>query len=269
MSYIIWDISPYIFAGFEFLRWYGLAWMLGLVAAYQIMLKIYQREGLDIEEVSPMALYLMIGAVFGARLGHVLFYDPMYYWQNPIEVLPIKISPGFEFTGLLGLASHGGVLGALVALYLYIGKYPRDYLWLLDRLVIAGASLGGLIRLGNLMNSEIIGTPTTMPWAFIFVQIDQLPRHPAQLYEALCYFVICLVLFTLWRRRRFIAKPGFIFGLGLVLIFSQRFLMEFVKENQVAFEEELFLNMGQILSIPMIVLGILIMIKKRKPTHVK
>jgi prolipoprotein diacylglyceryl transferase len=168
------------------------------------------------------------------------------------------------------LASHGGVLGALIALYLYIRKYPRDYLWLLDRLVIAGASLGGFIRLGNLMNSEIIGTPTTMPWAFIFVQIDQLPRHPAQLYEALCYFVICLVLFTLWRRRSFIAKPGFIFGLGLVLIFSQRFLMEFIKENQVAFEEGLIFNMGQILSLPLIVLGIFMMvwsIRRNRQNH--
>ncbi len=260
MSFIVWDISPYIFEGVEFFRWYGLSWMLGVVAGYQIMLYIYKREGLDREEVSPLALYLMLGAIIGARLGHVLFYDPIYYWQNPIEILPIKIQPSFEFTGLLGLASHGGVIGALVALYLYNRRYPKGYLWLLDRLVIAGASLGGFIRLGNLMNSEIIGVPTKLPWAFVFTRVDLLTRHPAQLYEAICYFLISLVLLLWWRRGSY--KQGFLFGLGMVLIFTQRFLMEFVKENQVAFEEELFLNMGQILSIPLIGLGIYLMMRR-------
>lgn len=260
MGYIVWDVDPIIFDGFEFLRWYGLCWVLGVMLGYQVMLRIYRTEGIPLVELDKLTVYVMIGAIIGARLGHILFYDPVYYWHNPIEILPIRTNPTFHFTGLAGLASHGGIAGALLALYLYTRKYEKDYLWLLDRLIIGGALLGCLIRIGNLMNSEIIGTPTQLPWAFIFSRIDQTPRHPAQLYEAVFYLTISFILFLIWRSRKVSTYKGFLFGLGIFLLFVQRFLVEFLKEDQVAFEEQLTLNMGQILSIPLILTGIVIMV---------
>ncbi|MBW3467017.1 prolipoprotein diacylglyceryl transferase [Arthrospiribacter ruber] len=260
ISFILWDIDPFVIADFEFLRWYGISWVIGMMLGYQVLVRIFKFENRPIEELDRLTVYVIVGAVVGARLGHVLFYDPAYYLNNPIEILPIKINPAFQFTGLLGLASHGGVLGALIALYLYIGKYKEDFLWSLDRLTVAGAILGGFIRIGNLMNSEIIGIPTQVPWAFIFAHVDPLPRHPAQLYEALFYFGIFIILYLVWKSGKVRMHKGFLFGLGLTLVFTQRFFMEFIKENQVEFEENLFLNMGQILSIPLIILGLLIML---------
>ncbi len=257
---IIWDIDPKVFCGFEFLRWYGICWALGAIAGYRIILKIYQKEGTSMSELDRLLTYVIIAAIIGARLGHVLFYDPIYYLSNPIEILPIRINPTFEFTGLAGLASHGGILGALFGLFLYNRKFKKGYLWLLDRLTIAGAALGAFIRLGNLLNSEIIGTPTTLPWAFVFTRVDQIPRHPAQLYEAIFYLTICSILYFIWKSNKFYRNHGFIFGFGLSLIFLHRFLVEFVKENQVAFENTLMLNMGQILSIPLIFLGFSVML---------
>ncbi len=268
--HILWDIDPKIFEGVDFLRWYGFFWALGMILGYQVMQKIYQRENGLQADLDKLTMYIVIGAIAGARFGHILFYDPFYYINNPIEILPIRIAPTFQFTGLAGLASHGGVLGALLALYLYSRKYKKDFLWTLDRLTIASALLGSFIRLGNLMNSEIIGIPTQVPWAFVFARIDQIPRHPAQLYEALFYFVIFSFLFLLWKSGNIQKHKGFLFGLGMLLIFAQRFVMEFLKEKQVAFEENLLLNMGQILSLPFIIIGILTMVWSfKKFTHKK
>ena len=254
-SYILWDINPGVFPGVEFFRWYGVCWILGTLLGYRIMRTIYKAEGIPAVELDKLTGYAMIGAIVGARFGHVLFYDPVYYLHNPIEILPFKLHP-FQFTGLTGLASHGGILGALMAIYMYSRMSKRDYVWLLDRVAIAGAALGGFIRLGNLMNSEIIGTPSQLPWAFIFIRVDEIPRHPSQLYEAVIYFIISGVLYLLWKSGKFSTNRGFIVGLGVVLIFSQRFLVEFLKENQVPFEEALTLNMGQLLSIPLILAGL-------------
>jgi prolipoprotein diacylglyceryl transferase len=264
MSYILWDVDPRIFGGLEFLRWYGFCWAIGMILGYQVMLKMYNHEGLSQPALDKLTAYVALGAIIGARVGHILFYDPIYYLNNPVEILPIRTEPAFQFTGLAGLASHGGVSGALFALYLYCKKYRKDFLWNLDRLTIAGSLLGGFIRAGNLMNSEIIGIPAQIPWAFVFIRIDQVPRHPAQLYEALFYLAIFSVLFLLWKSGNVRNHKGFLFGLGLSLIFAQRFLMEFLKENQVAFEENWWLNMGQVLSIPLIITGILIMVRSFK-----
>ncbi len=260
IPHIIWDIDPLVFHQFEFLRWYGLCWMLGILVGYMIVLKIYKSEGIPSIELDKVALYVMLGAIIGARLGHILFYDPAYYLENPIEILPFRIEPTFQFTGLAGLASHGGIVGASIALYVYNRKFNKSYLWLLDRMMIGGAALGGFIRLGNLMNSEIIGIPTQLPWAFVFTGVDNVPRHPAQLYEAIFYFIVSVVLYLVWKSGRFQNNNGFIFGLGLTLIFAQRFFIEFLKENQVAFEETLTLNMGQVLSIPLVLVGIVVMV---------
>jgi prolipoprotein diacylglyceryl transferase len=260
ISYIVWDVNPEIVEGLIFLRWYGISWMLGMVVAYELMRYVYKSEGLPVIELDKLTLYVMLAVIVGARLGHILFYDPVYYWNNPIEILPFRINPTFEFTGLAGLASHGGTAGALLALYLYNRKYKRGYLWLLDRIVMAGAALGAFIRIGNLMNSEIIGIPSNVPWAFIFKRVDLIPRHPAQLYEAIFYLVISVTLYFMWRSKKFSEGNGFLCGLGVTLIFTQRFLIEFLKESQVSFEDNLVLNMGQILSIPMIVGGVVLMV---------
>jgi phosphatidylglycerol:prolipoprotein diacylglycerol transferase len=237
ISFIIWDLDPRIFEGFEFFRWYGLCWAIGMILGYQVVSRIYKVEGGLQADLDKLTTHVILGAIIGARLGHIIFYDPVYYWNNPIEVLPFRINPTFEFTGFAGLASHGGILGALIALYLYKRKFEKDYLWMLDRLVIGGALLGGFIRIGNLMNSEMIGIPSQLPWAFIFSRIDQTPRHPAQLYEAIFYLLIALILFLIWQSGKVIHYKGFLFGLGMFLIFAQRFLVEFLKENQVAFEK--------------------------------
>ncbi|MEM9326626.1 MAG: prolipoprotein diacylglyceryl transferase [Bacteroidota bacterium] len=253
---IVWDIDPRVFPAVDYLRWYGLCWALGLLLGYRIVQSIYHREEVPVSELEKLATYVMIGAIVGARLGHILFYDPVYYYHHPIEILPISWEPSFRFTGLAGLASHGGILGALLALYLYHRKSKTDYWWMLDRLTIGGVALGGFIRLGNLLNSEIIGIPTQVPWAFVFLRVDQTPRHPTQLYEAIFYFATSWVLYWVWRSNRFAGYHGFLFGLGMLSIFFQRFLIEYLKENQVEFEANLFLNMGQILSIPLILLGV-------------
>ncbi len=269
ISYIIWDVDPRIFHGFEFLRWYGVCWLIGMLVGYKIMLHVYKSEDIQTTELEKLATFVMIGAIIGARFGHILFYDPIYYLQNPIEILPFKIKPTFQFTGLAGLASHGGIIGALLALYFYKKKFRRNYLWLLDRLMMAGAVLGGFIRLGNLMNSEIIGTSSSLPWAFIFARVDQIPRHPAQLYEAIFYLGFSTVLYLVWKSKKFYQCNGFIFGLGMTLIFTQRFLVEFIKENQVVFEDSLTLNMGQLLSMPLILVGVVFMIRSLKSKSIQ
>jgi len=257
--FIIWDIDPKIFPTLDFLRWYGLCWAIGMILGYQILRKVYKQEGLSQLELDKLTIYTALGTIIGARFGHILFYDPLYYLHNPIEILPIRVNPTLQFTGLAGLASHGGVLGALIAIYWYTRKYKKDLSRTLDGLIIAGSLLGGFIRIGNLMNSEIVGIPTQVPWAFVFIRIDHVPRHPAQLYEALFYYAISLLLFLLWKSGKVQYYKGFLFGLGFSLIFVQRFLMEFLKENQVAFEDNLQWNMGQTLSVPFILIGILIM----------
>jgi len=260
ISYIIWDIDPRIFSELEFLRWYGVCWVIGLFLAYHIMAYFYKLEGIPEAELDKFVTYAVVGILIGARLGHILFYDPVHYWNNPIEILPIRINPTFQFTGLAGLASHGGVAGALLAFYLYKRKFKRDIIWILDRIAIASAPLFASIRIGNLINSEIIGGPSNLPWAFVFVRIDHIPRHPTQIYEALAYLLSGFILFVLWKSKKYVQPRGFIFGLGATLMASQRFLIEFLKENQVGFEGGMILNMGQILSIPLIVAGIAIMI---------
>lgn len=260
ISNIIWDVNPHVISGFELFRWYGVCWFVGMVLAYRIVHHVYKKEGIPVSEMDSLTVYMILGALIGARLGHVLFYDPAYYLSHPIEILPIKLEPSFQFTGFAGLASHGGILGGLLALYLYKRKYKKDYLWLLDRMMIGGACLACFIRLGNLMNSEILGLPTKLPWSFVFTRVDQIPRHPAQLYEALFYLAVCGGTYWIWRSRRFQIARGFIFGLGMTLIFLWRFFIEFLKENQVTFEDGLSLNMGQLLSIPLVLLGIAMMI---------
>ena len=206
--------------------------------------------------------YVVLATVLGARLAHCLFYEWSYYSDHFLEIfLPVRFNPEFEFIGFQGLASHGGIFGVAIAIFLFARKNKVNTWWLLDRLSIVGALAGACIRFGNLMNSEIIGRPTEVPWAFIFERVDNIPRHPGQLYEALAYLAIFGILRMVDSNTK--KSFGFIFGLFFTLLFSSRFLVEFVKADQVAFEAGMVLNMGQILSIPFLLGGILIMILKR------
>ncbi|MFD2588975.1 prolipoprotein diacylglyceryl transferase [Croceitalea marina] len=260
LNYIHWNLDPEIINIFGFsLRYYSLLFVTGLISTIIILKWIFKKEGLPPENLDKLTMYAIIGMVLGMRLGHCLFYEPSYYLAHPLEIiLPVKFldNGGIEFTGFQGLASHGGVLGFLIALYFYSRKTKQPMLATLDLIAVAAGLLGVFIRLGNFMNSEIIGIPTTKPWGVIFERIDNIPRHPAQLYESISYLIIFTVMIFLYIKAKEKFKNGFFFGLVLILIFIARFIIEFVKENQVGFEDEMSINMGQILSLPYIAIGI-------------
>lgn len=254
IAFITWDFSSDIFVipGLDHpVRWYGLMWALGFLIGQQIIYYIYKTEGRPARGVEALTIYVIIAALIGGRLVHVFFYDAAYYLSNPLSILAI-------WEG--GLASHGGGIGVMVVLYLYARKENLEYLWVLDRVAIVTALTASLIRLGNLMNSEMIGIPTTMPWGFIFVQVDDVPRHPAQLYEAIYSFFLFVLLFWMWYKLRDRMKNGFLFSWFLIILFSLRFVDEFFKVNQEPFEDSWMLNMGQILSIPFVLTGIIILL---------
>lgn len=260
LNYIHWNPDPEIVNLFGLsIRYYGLLFVSGLVICTYILAWIFKQENIPAANLEKLTVYALIGIFAGARLGHCLFYEPAYYLSHPLEmVLPVQFPAGggIKFTGYRGLASHGGALGLIVALVLYSRKTKQSIINTLDLIAVVAALGGAFIRLANLMNSEIIGMPTTKPWAFVFERVDMLPRHPAQVYEALSYFFIFGILFLLYRTRRKVFHNGAFFGLCLVLIFVARFFIEFVKERQVAFEEGMKLDMGQLLSIPYIIIGV-------------
>ncbi|MTI22396.1 prolipoprotein diacylglyceryl transferase [Fulvivirga sp. RKSG066] len=257
-SYIHWNPDPEIINIFGLsIRYYGLFFAGGILLCVNILSWMFKKEKLLPENLDKLTTYCVIGIVVGARLGHCLFYEPSHYLNNPIDIL--KIWQG-------GLASHGGVLGLLLAMYLYSRKTRHSMIHVADLItVVAGLSFA-LIRLGNFMNSEIVGLPTTKPWGVVFEKIDLVPRHPAQLYEAISYLIIFGILMILYKTKRESFKNGFFFGLGCILFFSARLLIELTKVNQVAFEEELTLNMGQLLSIPFILIGIVFVIRGLRKT---
>lgn len=259
-NYIHWNPDPEIINIFGIsIRYYGLLFVSGLILSVYFLGWIYKRENLPSENLEKLTIYGAIGILAGARLGHCLFYEPSYYLSHPIEmILPITFPPdgGVQFTGYQGLASHGGALGLLIALYFYSRKTKHPMIDTIDLIAVVAALASGFIRLANFMNSEIIGMPTTKPWGIIFERVDIIPRHPAQLYEAISYFLIFALMILLYKTQREKLKNGFFFGLVLILIFTARFIIEFVKENQVGFEDRMTFNMGQLLSLPYIFVGI-------------
>lgn len=359
LSYIIWNGSPEIFnIGGYALRWYGLLFALGFLISQQILYYIYKKEGKPQKDVDTLTIYMVLATIIGARLGHVIFYQPELLAEDPLKVfLPFELSP-FRFTGLQGLASHGGAIGILFALWLYSRKKKpgQSYLQVVDRIVILVALTGALIRLGNYFNSEIIGKPTDAGWGVVFVSPftdvitdprvdrydivesveyrvnDSIPkmengriplnvylffkrgtkeavahsfaenealarlggsieehfdpnpeytdlrvvkqedgiiaaristlgiaRHPAQLYESIACVILFVLLYWLWTRYRENLPPGRLLGIFLIWCFGLRFLFEYLKEVQVDFEKDMSLNMGQILSIPLVIAGIIIL----------
>lgn len=367
LNYIVWSGSPELFSfdspiGEISLRWYGILFALGFLISQQLLYYIHKKEGKPEADVETLTIYMIVATILGARLGHVIFYQPEIIWEDPLGILlPFEFTPEFRFTGLQGLASHGAAIGILFALWLYSrkGKPGQNYLQVLDRIVILVALTGALIRFGNFFNSEILGKPTNMPTGMVFAaqaerlllgdvtrpsnpiravtikpapdELDTIPgkrpiqilvlfrpgfpeqeasyyingelqerlfyagesvqppnglglrftmvtdpkdnqvlakiiingiqRHPAQLYESISCLLLFLLLFAIWNKYKSNLPEGRIFGLFLVILWSLRFLYEFLKENQVSFEDNLPLNMGQILSIPLILIGIYILVR--------
>ena len=277
-GYILWnpDVVAFSLGPLE-VRWYSLCWCLGLFAVYQLMHYLFKEQKLGEDKFEPMFLYCFLGILLGARLGHCLFYEPAYFLSHPVEmILPMRQFPDGEwhFTGYEGLASHGGTLGLMIAIILYSRKVKLNLMHILDNVAIVTPVCACAIRLGNLMNSEIIGCPTDMPWAFIFERVDMQPRHPGQLYEAICYAMFFVIGWVIYRRslKEDVVKSysnkgdkklfdirvgsGFYFGLCLFLIFLSRIFIELTKENQVDFESGMMFNMGQLLSVPFVLLGL-------------
>ena len=304
---ITWNINPEIFSlGLLSVRYYGLFFALAFIIGYKVMQYVYKKANLPDTELDRLSIYMIIAVIVGARLGHILFYEPGSYLENPVEIL--KIWEG-------GLASHGAAIAILIAMFIYsrkkvVYKAPSgeektrpvvpSYMWILDRIILTVPIGGFFVRMGNLTNSEIYGHATNLPWGFYFVRdLDGgtltstgcegeimrhskgfrfgyefegnlwfCPRHPTQIYEGLAYLLIFFFLFSLYRRRRESLKPGYLFGLFLILLFGVRFLVEFFKEVQVAWELDVVaqygLNQGQLLSIPFILLGIFIMIRANR-----
>ncbi|MFW5805270.1 MAG: prolipoprotein diacylglyceryl transferase [Bacteroidales bacterium] len=264
LSSIRWDVDPVIIEIGNFgLRYYSLFFALAFILSYIIVKYMFNKENIPVKELDNLLIYVLIGGLAGARIGHCLFYDWAYFSQHPLEIfLPVQFQPEFRFIGFRGLASHGGAIGILIALIFFVHKSTmKNYLYVLDRVAIPTALAGAFIRLGNLMNSEIYGHETDLPWGFIFVRNgDTLASHPTQIYEALAYIITFVVLMWLYKQRWQKQQHGFFLGLFLIMIFMARFFIEFVKEVQVGFEQNMLLNMGQILSIPFILAGIALLV---------
>lgn len=251
----VWDVHPTLFTiGPVEVRYYGLMWALGFIISAYIISNIMKREGYSEKMFDSFFWYGLLSTVIGSRLGHCLFYDPGYYLTHPIEILYIHQG---------GMASHGAAVGLLIGLWLFSKKNKLPYIWSLDRIGILVAVSGTLVRIGNFMNSEIFGRPTSLPWGVEFVMSSEwnalykgLPCHPTQLYEALAYLIIFVVLVWLYYRKDLARRrPGAMFGIFLIALFGIRFLIEFIKNPQEDFEVGMVLNMGQLLSIPFIIAG--------------
>ena len=257
-----WDVDPVLFNIGSFqLRYYGILFIAGFYLGYYMFRNFFRREGKPLELLDSLLWCLFLCTIVGARLGHVLFYQPDYYLANPVEIL--KVWHG-------GLASHGGTIAIMIGMWWFVKKYGRKhnfgYIWLLDRLAVATAFAAMFIRLGNLMNSEIYGHETSLPWGFVFLQNGEtVAKHPTQLYEALCYFATGVILYAIYKYALPKIKEGLLLGIFFIGIFLSRFFIEFVKENQVGFEEGMTLNMGQLLSIPFVLLGVFLIVRSFRP----
>lgn len=255
LDFITWNVNPELFSGFVTVRWYGLMFAVGFLIGYEIVARMFKHEGAPERWLGILLIYVVVATLVGARLGHVFFYEWDVYKADPIRILYI-------WEG--GLASHGGTIAIIIAVILFsIFVTKKSPLWTFDRLVVAIALVGGLIRIGNLFNSEIYGTATTLPWGFMFVRSREWHElyegqavHPTQIYEALCYFALFALLMWMYWKKNAEERPGLILGVFFIGIFLPRFLIEFIKNDQVAREATMTLNIGQQLSIPFIVLGL-------------
>lgn len=273
---INWNPNTEVFNLFGIsVRYYGLLWVIGIALSTLIVQYQYKDKKLGEKKFEPLFFYCFFGILIGSRLGHCLFYEPGYYLSSInhfIEmILPIRFMPdgNWKFTGYAGLASHGGTIGLGTALWLYSRKMKMNFMDVLDIIAVGTPICACFIRLANLMNSEIIGHATDAPWAFVFQSVDNVPRHPAQLYEAIAYFILFLIMLFLYKHFNKKVHRGFFFGLCLAYIFTFRFFIEFIKENQVDFEEGMAFNMGQLLSVPIALLGFVCLFMGKKLDKMK
>lgn len=256
MAHFIWNVDPVLLAlGPITIHWYGALFASSIFAGLYYMKWIYQQEKQNVESLDNLLIYVVVGIIVGARLGHCVFYDPDYYFANPLKILAI-------WEG--GLASHGGGLGAIIGTYFYAKKSPFSFIWLLDRLAIATALFGIFVRSANFVNAEILGKPSDVPWAIIFERIDNIARHPAQLYEAIAYALIFITLTIVYRVTNAKQHQGMLLGLFLIMTFTARFIIEFFKQQQAAYSIEVSINTGQMLSIPFFIVGIVLVIWSMK-----
>jgi len=282
---INWDVDSQLIDGYNTPNLYGLLFVTGLIIGYFVVRKMFRKDGISDEMLDKLVLFMVVATIVGARLGHVFFYGP--YWDEVSADGSILERGYFSHLGDIlkvwegGLASHGAAIVILISLYIYSRRViHKPYLWMLDR-ISAPVAIGGMfIRLGNLVNHEMVGDETTMPWGFRFLHHDCMPpfecswnaipiRHPAQLYEAICYFIAFLILMFLYWKKDLWKRPGVVFGSFLILIWGARFMVEFVKLGQTARDEQLFLNTGQILSIPLVIAGVILLYRGlKKPAEV-
>ncbi len=259
MHHFEWSADPVAFAfGPIHVFWYGILFAIAILSGLEFMKWVYRREGKNLDALDTLFVYIVVGIVVGARLGHCFFYEPDFYLAHPMKVFAV-------WEG--GLASHGGGLGVILALYLYAKKYKADMLWLLDRLAVPTALFGFFVRMGNFMNSEIIGDPTESVFGIVFTRVDMLARHPTQLYEAFSYLLIFFLLTFLYVKKGSSFQRGFLFGLFLLLIFLARFIIEFVKTQQADYSFGIGLSTGQLLSIPFLLLGLYLLMRSVKKKH--
>ena len=248
MDYFVWNIDPALFRlGSLQLRYYGILFVGSFFIAMYVAARIFESEGKESKLLEPLLFYALIGTIVGSRLMHCFAYEPQRCLSNPIEI--IKVWEG-------GLASHGGLLGVLIAFWLFSKRYNVDFFWLISRIAIVGPIVAAAVRIGNFFNSEILGRATDVPWAVIFARIDTIPRHPVQLYEAVAYLLFFLILYVTYRRVGPQRATHIIPGLFLVLMFSARFMLEFFKTEQATYELDSTFTVGQMLSLPLIAVGI-------------
>jgi prolipoprotein diacylglyceryl transferase len=252
-----WNVDREILSiGFITIRYYSMMFLASFLVGLVLVKNFFKAENRPPQDVDDLLVYIMIGTIIGARLGHVIFYGPAFYFSNPVEIL--KVWKG-------GLASHGGAVGVMLALYVFVKNRPHyNFLWLVDRVAVVTALAACFIRLGNLFNSEIYGIPTQVPWAFKFSRyVDDVPRHPTQIYEALAYLAIFLILYKIYQSKKEKTPPGYLLGLFLILVFGFRLFVEQFKVVQESFEEGMILNMGQLLSIPLVLAGFYFVISSK------
>lgn len=269
VDFIIWNPDPVIFHLGNFsLRWYPVLLFAGFYISYLFLRKMFKEEGVPVKTLESFGVFILLGLFIGGRLMHCLVYEPGYYLHYPLDIIKPwrgELGNGAKFTGIRGLAGHGAAIGILLGLYINARRRHVSVLWIFDRIAIFGPLVGAFIRIGNLMNSEILGSYSNAPWAFVFARINNMPRHPAQLYEAIAYLVIFAIVYIYYKRMRERAKPGAILGLVLILVYVARFIIEFYKAPQTKVEPDMLLNFGQILSIPLLLLGLYLWFRPYSP----
>jgi len=264
-AYITWTMNPVAFQLGEFaVRWYSLFLTLSIFLCYPFMRFVFKREGKDTDALTSYGLLIVAGIIIGGRLAHCLFYEPEHYLHHPLDIIKLwtgTLGKDAVFIGFQGMSGHGSALGVVIALIYNSIRWKIPVMWMIDRSAILGPMIGAMVRLGNFFNSEILGTPSELPWAVIFLRTGYVPRHPVQLYEALAYLLIFIIGFRFYLIKGKEAKTGEILGLVLVLVYAGRFFLEFFKAKQAALENEMFLNMGQLLSIPFIIAGLILLLR--------